>query len=310
MLMREAHECASQSAPKGKSRAARVGGPALFGFLAVLVEACGPESRAVFDKMNAAACSGDADKFFAYVAEDKLLDNVVKRMSGEQAATASAVFGADGMRTLARGAINDTWRKDITENGKAGDMCGWSFVGAEKIGDSERVEVRSKAGNKKLLYFAKADGQMKLIDFQAVDVRSVSGDKASSGAPSMNDAPTSSGRVAVEGPNALDVCHRLEIAGVASRCKPPSDADAAPGWDTAFFEIPSVRSSASKEHGAPGAVLRVPGERDYGFLLGRLGGKKEVVLHSQTAHVLIELGDGEAIPADVQAKAKAVVDAL
>ncbi len=135
---------------------------------------CGPDARAVFDQMHQAACSGDADKFFVHVDEERLFANEVKRSEGTPAP--DALLQTDPraaeflMRAGARAAL-EAWRQDIGERGKDGDVCGWAFVAAERIGDNERVEVRSKAGNKKFLYFGKSDGKLRLVRFRGVPDR-------------------------------------------------------------------------------------------------------------------------------------------
>jgi hypothetical protein len=156
--------------------AQRAGELAILVSLAALVEGCGPASRSVFEKMHEGACSGDADKFFAYVAEDKLVESIAKMGAiaaghSPDLVAGTMYLGADALQSIERSAALaaiDDWRKDIAK-GKDGDVCGWSFVGAEKIADRERAEIRSKAGNKKYLYFATVDGQMKLVGFQAVE---------------------------------------------------------------------------------------------------------------------------------------------
>jgi hypothetical protein len=110
---------------------------------------------AVFDDIHAAACAGDADKFFAHVAEATLLDNVAKRIDG--GAQSQAIAKTD----------LDAWRKDIKDKGKLGNICAWTFVASEKIGAAQRLQARSKTGDKRFLFFADVGGQLKLVDYQA-----------------------------------------------------------------------------------------------------------------------------------------------
>jgi hypothetical protein len=135
--------------------------------LVLLSAACKPaEPKATFDKMHEAACSGDADKFFVHTDEETMLDNMIKRAVRSDTAMATKTLGAEGVRAIAREAT-DAWRKDITTKSKDGDICGWSFVTTERIGDLDRVEIRTKAGNKKLVYFRTVGDATKLVDFQA-----------------------------------------------------------------------------------------------------------------------------------------------
>ena len=274
---------------------------AAFGCVPLLIAACGPASQSVYEKMNAAACSGDADKFFVYVADDKLIDNVLKRTASDQAAAATALLGAEGTRTLARGVLNE-WRKDVTEKGKDGDVCGWSYVGAEKIGDGERAEIRSKAGNKKYLYFGKVDGQWKLVDFQAADATTGSTVAASASAA----PPPPSATPIASGPTAMDVCQQLERAGVAAGCE---------GGDGGAPQV-QYRVPAVLERGKPAQamVLLLPNDKAYGVMIGGAAASpllsKAPLFTSEKARVIVFLMGDVKFPADVQAKTKAVVDAL
>jgi len=124
------------------------GGPAPSGISAAA-------AASVFRDMHTAACAGDADAFFAHVVEATLLDNMAKRKDGGAQSLAIAKVGLD------------TWRKDIKEKGKQGTICGWSTVSSEKVGDTQRVEVRSKAGGKTFfLFFGDAGGEPKLVDYE------------------------------------------------------------------------------------------------------------------------------------------------
>jgi hypothetical protein len=264
----------------------------MFGCLGVFAGACGPGSRSIFDKMNVAACSGDADKFFVYVAEDKLADNAMKRTASEQTAAASALFGAEGMRTLARAVLNG-WRKDITEKGKDGDVCGWSYVSAEKIGDGERAEVQSKAGNKKYLYFGKIDGQWKLVDFQAVDGTSPSTASANAASPPpTSPAPTASARVA---PSALAFCQTLAGEGLALNCGVKAGA-----IEEAEFDFPATPHKQ-------GQVLH-PDSADAYQRVADAFEKKELGYGSPKARIFVVWNVSE--PADARTKIKTAVDAL
>jgi hypothetical protein len=136
--------------------------------------------------MREAACSGDADTFFVYVDEDKLDTNIMMQFEGAALLEGrpDVLLQTDLMRAAARSG-SDAWRKDINENGKDSGPCGWTLAGIEKIGDTQRVEVRSKVGSH-LLYFAKVDGRLKLIQFRAVEAR--------------NDEEAGRGRVGLTGP--------------------------------------------------------------------------------------------------------------
>ncbi|HEY4013326.1 MAG TPA: hypothetical protein VGM06_08310 [Polyangiaceae bacterium] len=140
---------------------------------------CGSDAHAVFDKMHDAACSGDADKFFVYVDEERLVTNMMKQYEGSAPPNVLSVTDPSRVEFLRRVGVRsalDQWRKDVNEKGRDGDLCGWTFVRTEKLGDRQRVEVRSKAGNRKLLYFAKGDAGLTLVDFRAMAVPSGGGD--------------------------------------------------------------------------------------------------------------------------------------
>ncbi len=265
---------------------------------------CGPDARAVFDQMHQAACSGDADKFFVHVDEDKLVANTMKHFEGATSPDILSVTDPSGAeflrRTGARAGLDD-WRKDINERGKDGDVCGWTLLSAEKIGDNQRVEARSKAGNKKLLYYARSDGGLKLVEFRALSGMVGSapdGDGSASSIPSIASSTVPSAL------NAMGVCHRLEAVAVAADCKV---SERSSGGGTVEFSIPSVRT---KQGTAGGIVMQARSDTEYGFWLGYCVGQRIKHFGSAKTRVVVELLLSDAFPPNVEAKTKDVVDGL
>src|SRR5580658_1378661 len=231
--------------------------------ISLAVFGCGPNARSVFDKIQEAACAGDADKFFVYVANDQETDNWLAAVGTlEQRAACSTDLG----RELCR---EENKKHLIAELGKDGSFCGETFVSSEKIEGRERVEVRNKKGSKRYWYFAQVGGQLKVVEFKD---------------------PTGSAGHDVSATTALDVCHQLEAVGAAESCKrDPQQGDAA------TFAISSNL----------GEVLHYTDDLSYGAALGVTRGQWTA---SNKARVIVFYTS--ATPADVQAKAKAVVDGL
>ena len=126
----------------------------------VLVGCSRPQKpEKVFADMHAAACSGDATKFFTHVSEDRFRDDAVK----------------------------NGWQKDIAENG--GEICGWSYVAVEKSGERQRVEVRSKTGDKKFLFFERVGRDLELVAFEAIGSSTAPSATASESASAEEVAP-------------------------------------------------------------------------------------------------------------------------
>jgi hypothetical protein len=277
---------------------------------ASLLVGCKAGARATFDKMHAAACSGDDDKFFAHVADDALSENLIKRARGkllgsvtsDELVAGTAGLGAGNLqsiyRTAALSALED-WRKDISQKRNDGDLCGWAFVGVEKIGDQERVEVKSQAGNKKYLYFATIDGQAKLVDFQPLE---------EPGRVS-NAADASPGPEVPSVPGAMDVCQRLADAGVAADCMvdPPGKIRMRAGTESVSYRIPAF---PYKGEAAWASVFRAPDDEGFLGMLNDPNPANAARFASRRARILVYILGTVVIPPDVRAKTEVVVDGL
>jgi hypothetical protein len=137
---------------------------------------------------------------------------------------------------------------------------------------------------------------------------------ASSGGP---DTPAvGSGAVASGGPSAMDVCREFERAGIATACarqdEPnPSVPPASSAGDRARFTIPSV---VYRGMYATGLVARFPDDQMFGFMTRVAKADPKMsrypIVESEKARVLVYLVSDGAIPDEIQAKARAVVQGL
>jgi hypothetical protein len=252
--------------------------------LVVTICACAPDAQGVFGKMHEAACQGDADKFFVYVAQDALVENQVKRLPA-----AAIAVGQDAAKAMARESMND-WRKDITAK-KTDGICAWSYVSSEHIGEQDRVELRSQAGNKKYMYFAKVGDGLKVVDFQAVEAPAPAASTIASSTPDA--APPLI---------AIDVCHQLEIAGVVVDCT-PGDANV----ELASFKVPGLRFSGGK---SGGMVMQAADDKSYGYRLGIVQGKGKTTYRNARARTIVMVLSDAPPPAPMADKIQGVLDAL
>ncbi len=107
-------------------------------------------------------------------------------------------------------------------------------------------------------------------------------------------------------PNAMDVCRRLQGVGVAADCE---GADG--GATQVLFGVPAVMSKGKP---ARAMIVQLPNDKAYGVMLGGAATSptlsKAPLFASERSRVIVFLMGDVKFPADVQAKTKAVVDAL
>lgn len=111
--------------------------------------------------------------------------------------------------------------------------------------------------------------------------------------------------VAPELPSAKDACERLAGVGVAAGCKVSPQSTTG---GTLSFVSPTV---VTPQGAAGGVVVQARTETEFSTLATAAAGDKTLrSFASPKARIIVELAPGDSFPSDVQAKVKAVVDAL
>jgi hypothetical protein len=125
---------------------------------------CRTSAAEPYAKMHAAACAGDEARFFSYVSERDVMENGIARALQQQ--QAARPFGAEVLRPLAQHMLEEL-RQDV-KSGAQGNVCGWTLEGTTATIRGRRVDVASRLGNKKSLYFEKLEGRWMLTDYEAI----------------------------------------------------------------------------------------------------------------------------------------------
>jgi hypothetical protein len=117
-------------------------------------------AKPTFDRMQRAACNGDAEAFFASVDLESILDNVIRRRG--------APFGREVVRGVLLRAVRE-WKTDISTRRAAGFICGWSVVAIEDRASLQRLEVLALSGGTKYLWFRRTTDGAIMVDYESLN---------------------------------------------------------------------------------------------------------------------------------------------